>query len=323
MRRRGPRLLSSGAAASSRLVLHHALNAAAARSSSSGSSVTTTAALPAEADLGGGWPDAPAKAGDRLGAVDTPALLLDMDLFDRNCASLCALLDGTGVTARVHVKAHKCAALALRQLALLGHTGQGVCCQTVTEVEAMVQGGVRDILLTGQVVVPKKIQRLMATAKMMSDTPAKQQGNSALPPPRLGCLVDNAANVCALQAAAAATDVVLDCLVEVDVGQGRCGVPPGAPVVELAQLLEGAGNLRFVGIHAYHGLAQHIGSFDERRGEILGPVKRAVVGALLALETAGITRASGGKRLVVTGGGTLPLVYFSGGHSWVQLDFTE
>ena len=246
------------------------------------------------------WPVPPAEIGDSLADVDTPALLLDLDAFDRNCAVLRASLEGTGLTARVHTKAHKSAALALSQLSQLGPTGRGVCCQTVTEAETMVQGGVRDVLLTAQVVGQRKIERLIALAAGAQ----REFVEDGVLPLRLSCLVDSAVNIHQLQAAAATADVELGCLVEVDVGQGRCGVPPGAPAAELAQLLvQHAPNLRFSGIHAYHGLAQHIKALQERRDEILGSVKGGVVETLNALSNLGVSREDG-QPMVVTGGGT-------------------
>ncbi|KAH8058324.1 serine dehydratase [Aureococcus anophagefferens] len=93
----------------------------------------------------------PASAGALLRDVATPALCVDMDVFERNCETLKAMLADTGVKARPHAKAHKSGYLARAQLAILGDVASGVCCQTVRELEAMVAAGVDDIFLTNQV----------------------------------------------------------------------------------------------------------------------------------------------------------------------------
>ncbi|KAG2454898.1 hypothetical protein HYH02_000728 [Chlamydomonas schloesseri] len=91
----------------------------------------------------------PAPVGESLHDVDTPALLVDLDAFDRNCEKLRRVMAGfPGVAVRPHAKAHKCAEVARRQLQLLG--AQGVCCQKVIEAEAMAEGGVSDLLLSNE-----------------------------------------------------------------------------------------------------------------------------------------------------------------------------
>jgi 3-hydroxy-D-aspartate aldolase len=258
------------------------------------------------------WANPPAARGDTLDSVDTPALLLDMAAFDANCASLRASLDqfGGAVTARVHTKAHKSATLAHRQLGMLGpEVGRGVCCQTVSEVAAMLEGGVGDILLTNQVVGRRKIERFvqlaleaqaMAAAARPGDRGGERgnEGGGA----RLSCLVDHAANVEELHRACTAAGAQIECLVEVDVGQGRCGVAPGTPAAELALEIERRRPaLRFAGLHCYHGLTQHIRSLAERRQAVLGPVAAAVRQSLDALGAAGLHGEHGAVR--VTGGG--------------------
>ena len=71
----------------------------------------------------------PAEVGMRLEAVDTPALLLDLDAFERNLACLWQGVVGTAVRLRPHSKSHKCPVIALRQLA---SGAVGVCCQKVS-----------------------------------------------------------------------------------------------------------------------------------------------------------------------------------------------
>ncbi|MGE5850326.1 MAG: DSD1 family PLP-dependent enzyme, partial [Candidatus Methylomirabilota bacterium] len=103
-----------------------------------------------------------AEVGMPLEAVDTPALLLELDAFERNLARLAQAVAGTLVRLRPHSKSHKCPVIALRQMAA---GAVGVCCQKVSEAEAMVFGGVSDVLVSNQIVGAPKIARLVALAK--------------------------------------------------------------------------------------------------------------------------------------------------------------
>jgi 3-hydroxy-D-aspartate aldolase len=123
-----------------------------------------------------------------------------------------------------------------------------VCCQKVSEAEALVEGGVRDVLITNEVVGEPKIRRLAALAERA----------------RIGVCVDDIGNLRSL----AATRARLDVYIELEVGMGRCGVAPGEPALALAREIVAAPNLRFAGLHAYHGRAQHVRSMAERRESI-------------------------------------------------------
>src|SRR5262245_64189473 len=91
--------------------------------------------------------------GERL---PTPALLVDLDLFDANVAAMESLLAGPAKQLRPHVKTHRTPALALRQL---GGTARGVTCSTVGEAEVMVEAGIADVLVANEVVDPDKVTR--------------------------------------------------------------------------------------------------------------------------------------------------------------------
>jgi D-serine deaminase-like pyridoxal phosphate-dependent protein len=188
----------------------------------------------------------PAEPGMTLSDVDTPALLLDLDAFEANLDHLHAPLAESQIHVRPHSKSHKCPEIALRQMA---RGAVGVCCQKVTEAEAMVAGGIPNVLVSNQVVGPRKIERLVALARRA----------------RVSVLVDDASNVAALNAAAAEAGTTLDVLIEVNVGANRCGVEPGMPAVALAELVDASDSLNFKGIHAYQGAAQHVRSPEDRR----------------------------------------------------------
>ena len=183
---------------------------------------------------------APAAVGTKLEDIDTPALVLDLDAFEKNLNTLNAAV-GRKVRVRPHAKTHKCPDVAKRQIAL---GAVGMCCQKVSEAEAMVDGGVNDVLVSNEIVGTSKLARLAELSRRA----------------RIGVCVDNAENVRQLKGD-------LDVYIEIDVGMRRCGVPPGAPAVALAREIVRSG-LRFAGLQAYHGRAQHIRSMEERHAVI-------------------------------------------------------
>jgi D-threonine aldolase len=187
---------------------------------------------------------APATVGQKLDEVDTPALVLDLQAFEKNQKTLFDSVRNR-VRVRPHAKTHKCPEVAKRQIAL---GAVGMCVQKVSEAEAMVEGGIDDVLVSNEIVGAGKIERLAALARRA----------------RIGVCVDNAENVKALANSKASLDVYI----EIDVGMRRCGVEPGEPAVKLAQQITGFKNLRFAGLQAYHGRAQHMRSMEERHAAI-------------------------------------------------------
>ena len=191
----------------------------------------------------------PAKPGMPLAEVDTPALLIDLDAFERNLVRMAAATKKAGVRLRAHAKTHKSPIIALKQMA---HGAVGVCCQKVSEAEAMVLGGVGNVLVSNQVVGANKLERLALLARQA----------------KVGVCVDNAENVGQIADAAAKHGVRLDVLVEIDVGGNRCGVVPGEAAVALAKEIARRPSLRFAGLQAYHGSAQHVRAWSERKAKI-------------------------------------------------------
>ena len=218
----------------------------------------------------------PARAGDPLAAIETPALVVDLEPFERN---LERMADATkGVRLRPHAKSHKCATIAQAQLA---RGAVGICCQKTDEAAALVEAGVRDVLVTNEVVAPSKLARLAELARSAT----------------IGVLVDAPHAVDALSHAARHAGVTLDAYVEVDVGAHRCGVAPGDAAVALATRVAGATGLRFRGLQAYQGAAQHVRDPQERETAIA----RAVADARTTRER---VEAAGIRCELVTGAGT-------------------
>ena len=198
---------------------------------------------------------APAVPGQPIADVDTPALLLDLDRFERNLKTMTDAVRPLGVRLRPHAKSHKCAEIAQRQIAA---GAVGVCVQKTSEAEALVAGGVQDVLVANEVVGRSKLARLA------------QLGKSA----RIGVCVDDPDVIGELDAAARAAGSRLDVYIEVNVGANRCGVEPGEPALRLAQVVSGSGNLRLAGLQAYHGAAQHLRTIEERRTAIAQAVEK-------------------------------------------------
>ena len=220
----------------------------------------------------------PAEIGMPLDEVDTPALVIDLDAFERNLARLPERITGTGVRLRPHAKTHKCPVIALAQLKA---GAVGVCVQKVGEAEAMVHGGVPDVLVTNEIVGRQKLRRLAALGHLA----------------RIAVCADDAGQIAALEGAAAEVGITLPVYVEVNMGGNRCGVEPGDPALDLARLVAEAPHLSFAGLQAYHGSAQHLRGWEERRQAIAQAADKAG-------RTRDLLERSGIPCRVVTGAGT-------------------
>ena len=228
--------------------------------------------------------------GQRVDLIDTPALVVDLDAMDRNIQRMADFARKHQVRWRPHAKLHKSAEIALLQQRA---GAQGVCVQKVAEAEMLAAGGVDDITITNQVIAMPKLHRVARLAAQL----AARGG-------RLGVAVDHAEGIERLIEAMAqfGSDAGIDVLVEIDVGQGRCGVPPGEAAVPLAQAVVRSPRLRFAGLQAYHGRAQHMASTVGRK-EAIAQVVRAAIHTRQLIEEAGITVP------LITGSGTGTLVH--------------
>lgn len=231
--------------------------------------------------------DIPALPGMDEADIQTPCLVLDLDALERNVAKMGKFARDMGVRHRVHGKMHKSVDVALLQERLGGSVG--VCCQKVSEAEVFARGGIKDVLVSNQVRDLAKIDRLARLPKL---------GARAI------CCVDDLANVADLSAAAVRHGTVIECLVEIDCGAGRCGVTSTPAVVALAQAIAGAKGLKFAGIQAYQGAMQHMDKYEDRKAKIeiaVAMVRDAVEGL----------KAVGLECDIVGGGGT-GSYYFEG-----------
>lgn len=216
--------------------------------------------------------------GSRAG-IPTPALVLDLDAFERNVARMAEHCRLNGLELRPHAKTHKSVSIARAQVAA---GALGICCAKLGEAEAMAAGGVESILITSPVVTKQGLERLVAL-------------NAKLPD--LMVVVDNPENARALAAAAAEGKRTLKVLVDLDVGLHRTGIRPGDDATDLAELLDAAEYLELMGLQAYAGHLMHIHDFAERREKSLAAMK--VLG-----DQRDVLKAKGLRCDIVSGGGT-------------------
>lgn len=252
----------------------------------------------------------PAKVGDPLSFVDSPACVVDLDAVEQNMKVALGALSSS-VLLRPHMKSHKTPGLVALQKSIAGDKMIGICCQKLNEAEAALHfGAIDNVLVTNQVVGASKIARLVALV-------------AKFPASRVGVLVDSHDNVrdlsAAVQTAAAAAGLTLaaagatvdrvvsggsaappcslDVYVEVDVGQRRCGVPGVAEAVDLARLVHSLPGLRLAGVQTYHGGVQHVRAHADRAA-VVASVARTAAELRTAFAAAGLPRP------IVTGGGS-------------------
>lgn len=216
---------------------------------------------------------------DARARLETPALLLDAEAFEKNLRSLSDMARAHGVGVRPHAKSHKCAAIARRQL----EAGAiGIACAKPGELLALFEAGIRKLMLTAPVASRLKIDRLAKAAAAGAE---------------LIVVVDRAELIAEFGAAARAAGAGIGVLVDCDTGLGRTGLTGPDEIVSLARAIEAEEGLSYLGLQAYAGQVQHIFDFAARRAanEIANDRLRAMLAAL---------RSAGLSPRIVSGGGT-------------------
>jgi D-serine deaminase-like pyridoxal phosphate-dependent protein len=228
--------------------------------------------------------------GHPVARIDTPALVIDLDAMQRNLRRMQAFADTHGVRLRPHAKMHKSAWLAQAQMAA---GAVGVCVQKVSEAERLLALGVPDVFVTNAFGSLQKYERLAQCFRALQ--PHK---------PQISVAVDDVRHIQWLAAAWQAAGITqpVSVFVEIDVGQQRCGVVPGAAAVPLVQAIHQHAALRFGGLQAYHGRAQHVRDAAERQAAI-----RSAVAAVQA--TVDALHAAGFAVPLVSGAGTGTFVH--------------
>jgi D-serine deaminase-like pyridoxal phosphate-dependent protein len=211
-------------------------------------------------------------------ALDTPALVVDLDAMTANIERIARTCSQNGVAWRPHTKGQKTPEIAHAEIAA---GAIGITCAKLGEAEVMAAAGIRDILIANQIVGESKIDRLVALLDHADAIVA----------------VDDVGNIAALAEAASAGKRRLRTVIEVNIGMNRAGVEPGAPVVALAAAMACYPALQFAGLMGWESHATTIP--DPAK-------KRAAVAEAIGLLTSSATacRAAGYPPSIVSCGGT-------------------
>ncbi|MEM6712687.1 MAG: D-TA family PLP-dependent enzyme [Pseudomonadota bacterium] len=165
--------------------------------------------------------------------IETPAVLVDLDVAEANIDRFQAYCDQHGIALRPHIKTHKLPFLARRQIAA---GAVGITCQKISEAEVMVaDGGIDDVLITYNILGKDKLQRLRTLANKV----------------KLSVVADSEVTVHGLSTAFANTSEPIDVLVECDTGAGRCGIQTPEAAAELAKLISQSSGLSLGGLMTY------------------------------------------------------------------------
>lgn len=210
--------------------------------------------------------------------LDTPILLIDLDIMESNIAKMADYFSKTQSDLRPHTKTHKTPIIAHKQI----NAGAiGVTCAKLGEAEVMVSSGIKDILIANEIVTEQKIAKLVGLAKHADIMVA----------------VDDPQNVENLSIAAHKMKASLRVLVEVNTGMNRCGVSPGKSALELARKVLRSKNLVFSGLMGYEGHTVTIPNFAERKRETEKSLS-------LLIETKELLKKDGIETKIISGGGT-------------------
>jgi len=224
------------------------------------------------------YPPPLAAIGDPLERVVTPALLIDLDALNSNITQMAELAKKYQVALRPHAKAHKSTAIAKRQI---DAGAIGICCQKLSEAYPFAAAGIKDIFISNEFVGTDKVRMAIELAKRVN----------------LSVCVDHIAQAAALGVAAKEAGVAITVLIEVEVGQGRCGVSKMDDLLIVLDEIARHTSLTFGGLQAYHGGIQHCVSWQARRAAAQISAQKAAA-YVKQLDGRGI------KCEVVTGSGT-------------------
>lgn len=216
--------------------------------------------------------------GTPIHELNTPVLLVDLDIFEANVATMLAYCRSHGTFWRPHSKSHKCPGIARLQL----QAGAcGITCAKLSEAELMVANGIGPILIANQVVTPPKLARL---ARLQS----QQEVMVAM---------DNTETAAIAGQAATDHGVKIPVVVEVDIGMNRVGVAPGQPALAVARCVAETPGLALRGVMGYEG---HVLAVEPQAEKI-----RVCHQALdLLLEVKALLEQDGMPVPVVSAGGT-------------------
>ena len=201
--------------------------------------------------------------------IDTPALLIDDEILERNLLSMQSLADRFSVKLRSHVKTHKIPALAQRQISA---GAVGIAVAKLSEAEVMANHGISDIQIANQVIGTQKVTRLRELARRA----------------RVSCAVDNVEQVNELAGAFSSESRPLDLLIEIDTGLHRCGLSDPGQIHELARKIKSCPGVRLLGLMTHAGHAYATVGHPEKRHEIAREEGEKLVAIAKRLRSDGI-----------------------------------
>jgi D-serine deaminase-like pyridoxal phosphate-dependent protein len=208
--------------------------------------------------------------------IDTPALVVDLDVMERNLCRVADYARQHGLRLRPHTKTHKSTRIGRRQL----HLGAvGLTVAKVSEAEVMLGAEPPDLLVAYPIIGRPKLERLTALARKTRVTVA----------------LDSVFTARQVSEAAGAAQVEIGVLAETDVGLGRVGVTPGHPLLQLAQCIEKLPHLRLEGIAFYPGQVKDLEETGLRALAQVGELLRSILADF---------RAAGVEVKIVSGGST-------------------
>ncbi|KAF4993343.1 hypothetical protein FDECE_13458 [Fusarium decemcellulare] len=220
------------------------------------------------------------KVGDRLETLDTPSMIVDLDIMEANIKKLMDRLLPTGRNIRPHLKTSKSATVAKK---LVAAGAKGGCVAKLSEAEAITAAGFTDLLITCEIVGPAKVKRLVELFRKHRD---------------LRIVVDSEVGATAINDALAKSGIEdpITVLIDLDVGLHRTGTKP-SEALPLARHVSTLKHLRLIGVQGYEGHLQHLHDFEDRKKQCLESMK-------ILTETAEALRKEGFNIEVVTTGGT-------------------
>jgi D-serine deaminase-like pyridoxal phosphate-dependent protein len=210
--------------------------------------------------------------------LDTPALWVDLDIMERNIATMAQFIKAAGVNWRPHTKGIKIPAIAHK---LIAAGALGVTCAKLGEAEVMAAAGIKDILIANQVVGNMKATRLANLCHHADVMVA----------------VDSLENARQLSEAAKVAVLEIRVLLEINTGMNRCGVLPGQDALALAKQVTGLPGLRFSGVMGWEGHTVGIVDPKEKSQKV-----HQAVGSLV--ESAELLRTAGLEASIVSCGGS-------------------
>jgi D-serine deaminase-like pyridoxal phosphate-dependent protein len=207
--------------------------------------------------------------------LETPAIVVDLDVMERNLSRMADYCRSKNLRLRPHTKSHKIPELAKHQI---GYGARGITVAKIGEAEVMLDAGITDILIAYPIIGRGKAEKL-------ADLATRANITVALDSEEVAREISNEANK---------RKVRIGVLVELDVGFRRCGLTNEDELLALAQKIAGLPSLEFEGVMFFPG---HFVVGPNERAKLLVGVNDLLTRAITKFEKAGVplSTVSGGS----------------------------